>query len=427
MKYVALLSGGKDSCFNLLHCKRNGHDIIAAATLSPHSGKDEIDSYMYQTVGQDGITLIAQALNVPLYRRIIQGQPVEQGSEYGVKSAGGGGIIGDETEDLYILLKEVLDHYPDIQAVSVGAILSNYQRVRVEHVCRRLSLTPLAYLWQRNQLSLLSEMISSNLTALLIKIAGAGLTTSHLSLSLSAMYPTLLSLHRAYGTHPCGEGGEYESFTVDCSLFRRRVEVRRWEVVVVDESKVAPVAYLRIKEAGLVEKDVGVLGEVDVPVPPLLEAPFERVRLGIELSIRDASAASDPKIQSEPPTLSDDLGPYVRKIGPWIAVGNVRLPSHPRPADIGEEVTTCFEILTGTLLPLQIPCANTHPTPQASSLPIHPILQTHPPFHQQPPYPSSSPRSTHPHSPPQTRPMRDILERPRLRGLAWGSEGLELG
>ncbi|KAG6378702.1 hypothetical protein JVT61DRAFT_12974 [Boletus reticuloceps] len=39
MKYVALLSGGKDSCFNLLHCQRNHHQILAAATLSPHSGK----------------------------------------------------------------------------------------------------------------------------------------------------------------------------------------------------------------------------------------------------------------------------------------------------------------------------------------------------------------------------------------------------
>ena len=38
MKYVALLSGGKDSCFNLLHCQHNHHQLLAAATLSPHSG-----------------------------------------------------------------------------------------------------------------------------------------------------------------------------------------------------------------------------------------------------------------------------------------------------------------------------------------------------------------------------------------------------
>ena len=39
MKYVALLSGGKDSCYNLLHCSRNGHDLVAAASLGPEHGK----------------------------------------------------------------------------------------------------------------------------------------------------------------------------------------------------------------------------------------------------------------------------------------------------------------------------------------------------------------------------------------------------
>ena len=39
MKYVALLSGGKDSCFNLLHCEQNGHELIAAASLGPGQGK----------------------------------------------------------------------------------------------------------------------------------------------------------------------------------------------------------------------------------------------------------------------------------------------------------------------------------------------------------------------------------------------------
>ncbi len=39
MKYVALLSGGKDSCFNLLHCHKNGHELVAAASLGPEPGK----------------------------------------------------------------------------------------------------------------------------------------------------------------------------------------------------------------------------------------------------------------------------------------------------------------------------------------------------------------------------------------------------
>ncbi|KAF9247329.1 hypothetical protein BU15DRAFT_39022 [Melanogaster broomeanus] len=349
MKYVALLSGGKDSCYNLLHCKHNNHHLVAAATLSPHSGQDEINSYMYQTVGQDAIAVIAQALDVPLYRRVIQGQPVEQGAEYGVRSAGGGGITGDETEDLYALLKEVLDHHQDIQAVSVGAILSNYQRVRVEHVCRRLSLTPLAYLWQRNQSSLLSEMVSSRLNAILIKVAGAGLTPSDLGNSLSSMQTKLISLHRKFGTHPCGEGGEYETFTIDSPMFKRRVDIKETEVVVLDPSDVAPVAYLRIKQVALVESVDGV-GVDNVPVPLLLERPFNTVRLDLERYLLSAGSTSAAVPDSQPSPPPFDLGPQVCTIGPWIAAGNVRLPSsHPQTSGIGDEVTKCFELLQDIL------------------------------------------------------------------------------
>jgi diphthine-ammonia ligase len=39
MKYVALLSGGKDSCYNIHHCHKNGHELVAAASLAPEHGK----------------------------------------------------------------------------------------------------------------------------------------------------------------------------------------------------------------------------------------------------------------------------------------------------------------------------------------------------------------------------------------------------
>jgi diphthine-ammonia ligase len=76
---------------------------------------------------------------------------VEQGTEYGGRNpSSSGGVLGDETEDLYellatvkvilcasseeISLKPKQAHHPNVKGVSVGAILSNYQRVRVEHV-----------------------------------------------------------------------------------------------------------------------------------------------------------------------------------------------------------------------------------------------------------------------------------------------------
>ena len=70
-------------------------------------------------------------------------------------------MAGDEVEDLFLLLQDVLAAHPCIRGVAVGAILSSYQRVRVEAVCARLGLTSVAYLWQRNQDELLQEMVCS--------------------------------------------------------------------------------------------------------------------------------------------------------------------------------------------------------------------------------------------------------------------------
>jgi hypothetical protein len=38
MKVLGLLSGGKDSCYNLMHCIANGHEVVALATLVPEEG-----------------------------------------------------------------------------------------------------------------------------------------------------------------------------------------------------------------------------------------------------------------------------------------------------------------------------------------------------------------------------------------------------
>ena len=35
MRTVALISGGKDSCFNMLQCVAAGHEIVALANLKP--------------------------------------------------------------------------------------------------------------------------------------------------------------------------------------------------------------------------------------------------------------------------------------------------------------------------------------------------------------------------------------------------------
>uniref|UniRef100_A0A3Q3RS73 Diphthine--ammonia ligase n=1 Tax=Mastacembelus armatus TaxID=205130 RepID=A0A3Q3RS73_9TELE len=237
MKVVALISGGKDSCYNMMQCVAAGHRIVALANLRP-AHKDELDSYMYQTVGHQAIELYAEAMDLPLYRRTIQGSSLDTSRNYSETE-------GDEVEDLYQLLHFVKEK-EGVEAVSVGAILSDYQRVRVENVCLRLGLQPLAYLWRQDQQSLLSKMISSDLNAILIKVAAFGLDPEkHLGKHLADMEPHLKQLSQKYGVHICGEGGEYETFTLDCPLFKKKIVIDAAETVIHSADAFAPVGYLR--------------------------------------------------------------------------------------------------------------------------------------------------------------------------------------
>ena len=61
---------------------------------------------------------------------------------------------------MHALLSEVVEKMPEVTAVCSGAILSSYQRSRVESCCERLGLASLAYMWQREQGPLLDEMIA---------------------------------------------------------------------------------------------------------------------------------------------------------------------------------------------------------------------------------------------------------------------------
>ncbi|GAB5572606.1 diphthine--ammonia ligase isoform X1 [Prionailurus iriomotensis] len=228
MRVAALISGGKDSCYNMMQCIAAGHQIVALANLRPAEnqvGSDELDSYMYQTVGHHAVDLYAEAMALPLYRRTIRGRSVDTGRVYTERE-------GDEVEDLYELLKLVKEK-EEVEGISVGAILSDYQRVRVENVCKRLNLQPLAYLWQRNQEDLLREMISSNIQAIIIKVAALGLDPDkHLGKTLDQMEPYLLELSKKYG-----------KIIVDAS-----------EVVIHSADAFAPVAYLRFLELHLEDK-----------------------------------------------------------------------------------------------------------------------------------------------------------------------------
>lgn len=232
----------------MIKCVEAGHQIVALANLYPEMGHEELDSYMYQSVGHDAIQAYAQCLNLPLYRRSIRGRPLNTAYDYEPTP-------NDEVECLYELLQEVAQKHPDIRGVSSGAILSSYQKNRVENVCARLGWTSLAYLWDAEPTTLLQEMIDAQLKAILIKVAAYGLDQGDLGQTIVEMQPKLMKLRDQYGINVCGEGGEFETLTLDCPLFLcHRLVIDDVKIVVHKDNVSAPVCYLKILKVHLEEK-----------------------------------------------------------------------------------------------------------------------------------------------------------------------------
>lgn len=262
MKFLALVSGGKDSIYAALECVKFGHELVCLGNLYPtiedeqtENGEvvnTEIDSYMFQTVGTEIVPLIAECMQKPIIRKPIKGKSVNQELFYEKAEES---KEGDEVEDLYELLAEAKEKY-NIEAVSSGAILSDYQRLRVENVCDRLKLISLSYLWQRNQEELLDSMIENGLDARLVKIACIGLKTSFLMQSISMLRDELHRLKDLYQINVWGEGGEFETVVLDWPLFiDKRIKVEKYEIVNISEDEYAPVSHVYISKLGLEDKE----------------------------------------------------------------------------------------------------------------------------------------------------------------------------
>jgi diphthine-ammonia ligase len=80
-------------------------------------------------------------------------------------------------------------------------------------------------MWQASQSALMSKIIASGMSCVLVKVAGVGLEERDLGRTLNVLEPKLRRLNASYGLHICGEGGEYETVTLDSPLFHERISL----------------------------------------------------------------------------------------------------------------------------------------------------------------------------------------------------------
>jgi uncharacterized protein (TIGR00290 family) len=280
----------------------------------------DLNSFMYQTVGHNVIPLYERALGIPLYRQPIVGSAIHTGTSYSHLHASSTGDsqpgfsdlvppeskMEDETESLVPLLKRIMAAHPAANALCTGAILSTYQRTRIESVALRLGLTPLSYLWKYpilppgSQTSLLQDMQDVGLDARIIKVASGGLDESFLwsNVTSALVIQRLEKAMKRFGTYGdgavLGEGGEFETLVIDgpSSLFKGRIEIHEKDRQVMREGGGS--AWLRILEATVVMKDPAESAGVGCRMPKLLEERFKSIinTPDEESKSADASAGS---------------------------------------------------------------------------------------------------------------------------------------
>lgn len=223
MRVAALISGGKDSALALQRVLAEGYDVRFLVTMLPQRE----DSWMFHFPNVHLTTLFAEAVGIEL----VSAETV--------------GIKERELEDLRDLLATL-----DVEGVVFGAILSRYQKERIDGVCRELNLESIAPLWQENPIRLLKEIITLGFDVVIVGVYAYGFDENWLGRKIdSGTVNDLVELSKRYQISVVGEGGEYETLVVDAPFFNKRIELigvkRVWE----DHS-----GYMLVEKARLSDK-----------------------------------------------------------------------------------------------------------------------------------------------------------------------------
>ncbi len=207
MKLAVLFSGGKDSTFAALLAKKEGYEISCLVSLV----SENKESYMFHTPSIEKVKNQAEVMGVPL---ILQ------------KTMGEKEI---ELKDLKAALLEAKKEF-GIEGVVTGAVESVYQASRVQKICQELGLTSFNPLWQKDQFELLEELIKEDFEVIVVGVFAYPFEKEFLGRKIDKKFIEEMKLmEKKYKINPAGEGGEFESFVLNCPLFKKGLEIEGHE------------------------------------------------------------------------------------------------------------------------------------------------------------------------------------------------------
>ncbi len=200
MKLAALFSGGKDSTYAIYLAKKLHHSVEVLLTLYPHSS----ESHLLHHPNITFTSLQSESMKIPQLVEEISSTDAE--TEF------------KKLEKLILLAKE---NY-SIEGIVHGGILSKYQKDNFSRICERNDLEIISPLWNKNPESYMKELLEENFEYIISSVSSDGLDNSWLGQIIDkSRLEHLKNLQSKFGFNLNFEGGEAETFVINCPLFEK--------------------------------------------------------------------------------------------------------------------------------------------------------------------------------------------------------------
>jgi len=207
MKVGVLFSGGKDSTYAAWFARRKGHELSCLISIF----SENKESFMFHTPSITKVKIQAEVMGVPLIVWKTKGVKEEELKDL---------------EDVIIKAKEEFG----IGGIVTGAVESVYQASRIKKICDGLNLECFNPLWHRNQEELVRDLIKDGFEAIVVGVFAYPLGKEWLGRKIDESFlEEVVELEKKYKINVAGEGGEFESFILNCPLFSQGLEVESFE------------------------------------------------------------------------------------------------------------------------------------------------------------------------------------------------------
>ncbi len=204
MNLAALFSGGKDSTFAIYAAQKMGHEISCLITI--HTSSEESHLLHHPNISQT--TLQAKAMNIPQIMIPSKSDNITQELQL-IKEG---------------LLQAKQTHH--IDGVAHGGILSEFQKTRFEDVAKDLGLEVVAPIWKKDQKQYMMELLDHNFEFIITAVSADGLDESWLGKKITRQdLNDLMKKSERHKFNLSFEGGEAETFVVNCPLFSGMIEI----------------------------------------------------------------------------------------------------------------------------------------------------------------------------------------------------------